>query len=130
MARSVGKLTAMAVAKAKSPGMYPDGGGLYLQIARSGARSWIFRFMLNRRSREMGLGGAGAVSLAEARNKATECRRLTAAGIDPITIRIDQRTQSRLEAARAKTFKECADAYVAAHEAAWRNEKHRSQWRN
>lgn len=110
--------------------MYPDGGGLYLQVTESGAKSWIFRFMLNGRAREMGLGPLHAVSLSDARTKATECRRLRVDGFDPIEARKVERDKARLAAARALTFKDAADAYINAHQAGWRNAKHAAQWRS
>ena len=83
MARQTQKLTARAVAAAKKPGLYSDGGGFYLQVARGGSRSWIYRFMLRGRSRDMGLGGVDVVTLAEARESALEARKLAKAGIRP-----------------------------------------------
>ena len=70
--------------RAKAKGLYPDGGGLYLQVSASGAKSWVYRYMLLRRSREMGLGSLLAIGLSDARKKAAEARRLRAEGIDPI----------------------------------------------
>jgi Arm DNA-binding domain len=87
MARIVGKLTALKVARSLPPGMYPDGAGLYLQVARGGAKSWIYRFSLYGKAREMGLGSFSAISLADARIKATQCRRLRQDGVDPIEAR-------------------------------------------
>lgn len=63
-------------------------------------------------------------SLAEAREKARDCRRLLNEGIDPLDHKKAQRTAARLEAAKAMTFDECAKKYIAAHKAAWRNAKH------
>jgi hypothetical protein len=63
MAKKVERLSAVAVAKANEPGMYPDGAGLYLRVGRGGAKSWAFRFMLNRKAREMGLGGLTKAAL-------------------------------------------------------------------
>jgi hypothetical protein len=81
MAHLVGRLTGLKVAKVKTPGMYADGAGLYLQISGDGesslAKSWIFRFTLRGRFREMGLGSLSLFGLAEARAKAAECRRQT-----------------------------------------------------
>jgi integrase len=108
--------------------MYNDGGGLYLQVSASGAKSWIFRFMLDGRPREMGLGPVHVVPLAEARKRAAECRRMRLDGIDPIEARGAQRAQKRLEAATAMTFEQCARAYIEAHKAGWRNSKHAAQW--
>jgi hypothetical protein len=130
MARTTERLTALRVTRAKKPGMYPDGGGLYLQVTGAGAKSWIFRFMLQRRPREMGLGPLSAVSLADARRKAAECRALKATGIDPIAAKNDAKLRAKLEEAKAITFKAAAAAYIAAHRAGWRNAKHVSQWEN
>src|SRR5215813_9358109 len=104
MVRSMGRLSAVALPKLKS-GMHSDGGGLYLQVTRGGARTWIYRFMLHGRAREMGLGPLHIVTLAEAREKARECRRLRHDGIDPIEARRAQRAAERLAAATAMTFK-------------------------
>lgn len=110
-------------------GMHADGGGLYLQVSRFGTKSWIYRYMLDGRRREMGLGPFPAVSLAAAREKAAECRRMTQGDrIDPISVRKAQRDRARLDAAKTKTFRQCAEAYIAAHKAGWRNPKHRAQW--
>ncbi len=107
-----------------------DGGGLYLQVSSSGAKSWLFRFMLNGRAREMGLGSLRAVSLACAREKAAHCRALLAEGTDPIEAREAERSNELAAGRKTITFKEAADAYIAAHQSGWRNEKHASQWRN
>ena len=110
--------------------MYADGGGLYLQVSPTGTKSWIFRFTLDGREREMGLGPLPDVSLAEAREKAAECRRLKRDGLDPIEARKAERRQTQLQAAQAITFKDASDAYINAHKAGWRNAKHADQWRN
>jgi integrase len=104
------------------------GGGLYLQVTGTGAKSWIYRYMLRGREREMGLGSLLAVSLADARTKATECRRLRQTGVDPIEVRKKERDQARLDAATALTFKDAATAYISAHRTGWRNPKHIWQW--
>lgn len=130
MGRGIGRLTALAVAKAKTPGFYPDGGGLYLQVTATGVKSWTFRFMLRGRARMMGLGPVHAVKLADARAKATACRQLRHAGVDPLDARREEAARARLEAAKAITFKDAADGYIKAHEAGWRNAKHADQWRN
>src|SRR4029077_810217 len=104
-------------------GLHGDGGGLYLQVTASGARSWGFRFMLHGRARSMGLGPLHIVSLAEARVKAGECRRLRYEGVDPIEARRGERANSAV-----KTFRECAEAYIAAHAADWSNAAAAAQW--
>ena len=120
----------MVVSRTREPGLYADGGGLYLQVTHADARSWIFRFMLNGRARSMGLGSLHTLTLAEARNKATECRKLCLDGIDPIEVRQRVRSAAQLDAAKAMTFDACAEAYIEAHKKGWRNEKHVDQWRN
>ena len=74
MAQNLSKLSALTVAKVSKPGYYSDGGGLVLQVSISGSKSWLFRFDFAGWRREMGLGGLDAVSLAEARSRARECR--------------------------------------------------------
>jgi integrase len=128
MARSIGKLTALKVDRAKQPGMYGDGGGLYLRITQDGTKNWVFRYMLDGRPRWMGMGPLAIYGLQEARAKALDARRLRHEGIDPIEARKGERLRTRLDAAKAITFKECADNYIKAHRAGWRNGKHAAQW--
>jgi integrase len=116
------KLTARAAAGAK-PGRYCDGRGLWLVVSPSGARKWVVRFTFAGRVTEMGLGGRGT-TLAEARKKADEARKVIAAGRNPIETK---REAERLAAAKP-TFGKCADALLAAKASEWRNEKHRQQW--
>jgi integrase len=126
--RVIGKLTTIRVQQAKRRGLYGDGGGLFLQVSQGGAKSWIFRFKETGKLRVMGLGPVHTVSLAEARDRARECRGLRLAGKDPIEERKLIRAAARLDAAKAITFRECAESYVAAHSAGWRNAKHTAQW--
>src|SRR5262249_46500455 len=78
----------------------------------------------------MGLGGYPAINLHKARELAGECRSVLAAGLDPIAARNEKRGAAAVEAAKAMTFADCASAYINAHEAGWRNPKHRQQWKN
>jgi integrase len=110
----------------KKPGYHADGGGLYLQVTASGARSWIFRYTGSGRRHEMGLGSYPDVTLKAARETAAEMRSLRAAGRDPLQVRRAERQQR----AGGVTFAEAAAAYIAAHEPSWRNPKHRQQWSN
>src|SRR5437762_7564383 len=103
MARTIGKLMALAVSQAKRRGYYGDGGGLYLQVSDSGAKSWVFRFKEAGRLREMGLGPLHTIGLAEARQRAQDCRRKRLDGLDPIEARRTQRTVAKLDAAKAMT---------------------------
>ena len=127
--RTSGRLSSLKVAHARGPGMLADGDGLYLQVSSTNAKSWIFRYYRNGKSREMGLGSLKAVGLAVARLKATECRGLLADGIDPCAARQAERAQQAIEDARALTFDQCAEAFIAAHSAAWKNQKHVAQWK-
>jgi integrase len=127
MARTTGRLTALKVERVKQPGMYADGGGLYLQVTEGGA-SWIYRYMLNGRAREMGLGPLAVFGLSEARAKALDARRLRHEGIDPIEARRASRARAQLDAAKTMTFNQCAERYIASHKAGWRNGKHAAQW--
>jgi integrase len=128
MAR-IGKLTALDVTRAKGPAALHDGGGLYLRVSATGAKSWVFRFQLDGRRRDMGLGPYPAISLAEARGRAAEHRKQRHDGIDPLAAKADRRQAQRLDAARAMTFEKCAEAHIAAHKAGWRDGKHEAQWR-
>jgi Arm DNA-binding domain len=90
MAQKIQRLTALAVARTNAPGLYADGGGLYLRVGRGGAKSWAFRFMLNGKPREMGFGSFTKVSLADARKKASDARVLLSDRHDPLARRQDE----------------------------------------
>src|SRR6478735_2529213 len=126
-------LTAMAVAKITRPGRYAVGNGVYLQITGEKGRSWLFRYEREydgkRHGRHIGLGSCALISLAEARAKGLELRRLLVEGVDPLDHRRASRQQALMAAAREMTFRECAERYIAAHETGWRNAVHRKQWR-
>ena len=128
MGRQVEKLSALTVSRAKARGYLGDGGGLYLQVSASGSKSWVFRFKDHGRLREMGLGSVHAIGLAEARKRATACRQMRLDGTDPIAVKKAGKLKAKLEAARAMTFQQCAEAYIEAHKAGWQNAKHAAQW--
>ena len=130
MARAINRLSARAVATIAKRGRYADGGGLYLQVSAFDTKAWIFRYTLNGKSREMGLGSLRTVSLAEARVTARECRKQIRERIDPIEQRKLLRAQAAVDVATAKTFRFCAESFIASHEDSWRNSKHRAQWRS
>ena len=130
MAKQVGKLSALTVQRTTKEGLFSDGGGLYLRVKANGGKFWVYRFTLNGKAHEMGLGALHTVSLAEARQKATDCRKLQNEGINPIKSRDDRQEKQKLEEAKVKTFRECAEGYIAAHKAGWRNAKHSWQWDN
>jgi len=130
MARQMHRLTPLRVQRLKEPGLYADGGGLYLQVRAADVRSWIFRYRMNGRTtpRDMGIGSLADVGLAEARQKAEDSRRAIRGGFDPIDSRRASQAAAAAEVGKAKTFEECAAAYIKAHASGWRNEKHAAQW--
>ncbi|HMA71783.1 MAG TPA: integrase arm-type DNA-binding domain-containing protein [Xanthobacteraceae bacterium] len=116
-------------------GMHADGGGLYLQVTAGKEKgqlnkSWLFRYKLARRERQMGLGSFNTIGLKDAREEAERWRKVLKEGKDPIEVRDAERAGQQTAKAKSVTFKWCATAYVAAHEAGWRNAKHRQQWHN
>jgi integrase len=116
------KLTARTMATAKT-GRYGDGRGLWLVVAQSGARKWVFRFTWQGKVTEMGLGGAD-VTLAESRDRATHARKLVATGVNPI----EARRADRLAQQGCKTFWDCATALHTSKRTEWRSPKHAGQW--
>ncbi len=132
---SLHRLSARTAATAKAPGLYADGGGLYLQVTRGGdgasRRSWLLRYTApDGRRREMGLGSAALVNLAEARDAALTARKQVRSGIDPIEARAKGRIKATAMHAKVKSFRQCAEAYLTSHESSWKNAKHRWQWEN
>lgn len=106
------------------PGKYGDGGGLWLTVREEGGAFWTFRYRLNGRDREMGLGPLRDVSPARAREEAKRCRNLKREGKDPINER------TRRLGVTVPTFRECAEAIIEAKRPEWRNGKHAQQWEN
>jgi integrase len=144
MARTIEKLSPkrvrMLTRPGAKPGMYADGGNLWLHCGaalaaakpgtKPGGSSWIFRYMIDGRAREMGLGPTHTVSLAEARELARMARMKLLLGIDPLAERDAARKARALEAARSITFRATAEKYIAANKTGWKNAKHRDQWKN
>lgn len=125
MARSVNRLSAAAVKNLKEEGDYADGIGLYLRVSASGTKSWVLLYSFRKKRRELGLGSANVVTLAEARRKAEEAARLRHEGIDP------KHAWSRAtKHGRAPTFGELAIEHIENQSPIWRNAKHVQQWRN
>lgn len=112
MAKQFYKLSARAVATATKPGRHSDGGGLYLNVTATGARSWVFMWKTAGKRREIGLGSLRDVPLAGARERAAEARQLLSAGQDPVAAR------SRPS---GMTFGESADALIESMSSGWRN---------
>ncbi len=113
--------------------MLHDGGGLYLQVRKSAndtlSKSWVLRVRLQSgRLREMGLGSALDVSLADARISAEVARKHVREGRDPIELRLRAREAARQATRAALTFEKCVEAYMAAHKGVWCNEKRERHW--
>lgn len=128
MARLVNRLSATKVARETKEGMYPDGNGLYLQVGPTGTRSWALRYQVAGKARQMGLGSASTFTLAEARERARQTRQQIADGIDPIDKKARERSMAKAASAKAMTFKQAAEKYIAAKEAGWKSRTHAQQW--
>ncbi len=134
MPRRAAGLTAAKVRTA-APGTYTDGGGLMLAVQPSGAATWVMRYSFGGKRRDMGLRparGIDAVSLADARQLASNARAQIRQKLDPIEERrAAHEAQMAVDAPvpEVMTFAEVAESYLAAHEPGWRNTKHRAQWR-
>jgi|SoiMethySBSTD1v2_1073268.scaffolds.fasta_scaffold06264_5 integrase len=129
------RLTAVQVVRLTKVGRYGDGGGLYLRVVeyetkagRARSKNWLFRFERGGKERLMGLGSIDTLTLKEARERARECRKALLDGLDPIELRKERRQQAAVEAARGKTFRACAEAYIKAHAPSWTNPRHAKQW--
>ena len=118
------RLTALAVRNTKEPGRYHDGDGLMLVVKPTGAKSWILRQQVNGKRRDIDLGSAKVVSLAEARQRAAATRKVCIEGGDPIAIR----QAARNEVARMLAFEEAARTAHSELKVGWRNPKHTTQW--
>lgn len=130
MARQINKLSSLKARNLKEPGWFPDGRGLYLQISKTGSKSWVYRYETRGKERRCGLGSYLDVSLEGARKAAERCRQLRLEQIDPIEHKRKIEADKRLEEARGLTFKECATAFIDSHKAGWKNPKHEMYWRN
>ena len=106
--------------------------GLYLQVAKGGTKSWLFRFKspVTGKQREMGLGSLHLLSLANARERAIKCRQQMLLGIDPIEERKKQKRVKQLEQARSLSFRESAEQCIFSKKHEWKNDKHAQQWTN
>ena len=131
-----GKLTKVAVERARHPGgsarpvRLADGDGLFLQVTKDGAKSWVYRFNHAGKAREMGLGSLRDVGLPAARVRRDEARSRLRAGADPIEHKAAQlRSETEARSRRRATgFRVVAEEFIAARQAAWANKKHRAQW--
>ncbi|HYU11388.1 MAG TPA: integrase arm-type DNA-binding domain-containing protein [Stellaceae bacterium] len=131
MARKIHQLNATRLPSTR--GYHVDGGGLFLRVGPTGARSWVFRYRVEKRLHEMGLGSLHTINLAEARDAAHDERRILLAfrqgkGEHPLAIRKAAKAARRIEAAKAVTFRECAERYIESKSVEWRNPRNVKQW--
>lgn len=116
-------LSALKVKNLSTAGKYADGNGLYLVVDPSGAKRWLLRIVVQGKRRDIGLGGLSIVSLAEAREKAVDYRKIAREGGDPLAAK---RAMQKV----IPSFKEAAETVHAEHKATWKNVKHAQQWIN
>jgi integrase len=129
--KASGWLTDAQIARlVQTPGPYRIGPRVTLRSDRPGRGSAELRFMRNGRTRWMGLGGWPEVLVAEMRHKADAAMDLLRQGIDPLEQKAADKQAAAVAAARAISFSQAAERYLAGHAAAWRNPKHRQQWQN
>ena len=123
VSRSEKRLSAKAVAAFRDAGRYADGGGLYLIVGENQRKRWVLRIQVDGRRRDFGLGSLGKVSLADAREKATELRTQYVNGLDPA---IERKKSSQIRMSNP-TFEEAARAFHAESRPTWKNAKHAAQ---
>src|SRR5262245_55991863 len=113
MPRARERMTARTInSLLRKPGMHLDGQLLYLHVGEHGSASWILRYTIAGKRREMGLGCYPEISLAEARERAAVYRRLLHDGKDPLEQKRSLALAAALEAAKAITFEACAEQYL------------------
>jgi len=132
MARKQKELGALAISNIKDRGIHFVGGvaGLAINVTNTGGRSWILRYQVDGKRRDMGLGGYPDVTLAQAKEKARAARALLAEGIDPIEHTRAKRSRLKADQSSAITFRQATYKYLEAHEDAWKSVKHAQQWRS
>ncbi len=130
MSRIKNKLTARTVETKKTVGYYSDGGNLYLRVTASLSKTWAFYYKKEGKRVEMGLGSVSNITLEQAREKAATLRKQIATGIEPLIEKQRLESERKVAIAKSMTFKQCADAYIKAHQAGWKNKKHIQQWQN
>lgn len=137
MPRIAEELSALEVKRLAHPGgkrnvLASVGGvpGLYLQLTPTGGRSWLLRTVVGKLRRDIGLGGFPGITLSQARDKAREVRALIEEGVDPVERRKAAKAALMASQRRGLTFSDAVDRYLDAKLEAFRNPKHRQQWRN
>lgn len=131
-------MTAKTVEYKKVPGYYADGGNLYLRVTKTLKKTWAFIYKRDGKRVEMGLGSVDDMTLDQARKKRDGdavngirgLNELLRAGTDPLLEKQRQANEKKTQRAKMMTFQQCADAYINAHRAGWKNPKHIQQWQN
>lgn len=128
------KLNALKIKSLTKVGMHSDGNGLHLKIQLSKKtntlnKSWIFRWGAQGKN-SMGLGSLTDVSLADARAKTLECKKLVANGLNPRDERDKVKVEQKAAKAHSITFEKAAKEFIKTNRASWKNEKHAQQWGN
>lgn len=120
MSRLVNKLTSKSAKSINTPGRHSDGGGLFLRVRKSGFKSWLFMSTKNGKRTELSLGDFDTLSLANAREEASQFRKRLSQGLPLVEIILENEI--------IPTFIDCAKQFLATKEDGWKNEKHRAQW--
>jgi integrase len=136
MPKIANPLNDLQVRRITRVGWHAVGGvaGLLLQVrnpAKDGAqipRSWILRVKVGNDRQPIGLGPYPQVSLAEAREHAKKLVVEAKQGVNLKAKKRTERSAMLYAASKNKTFRECAIAYMQAHESDYTSEKHRKQW--
>ena len=128
------KLSTLKIKSLTKIGMHSDGNGLHLKIQLSKKtnslnKSWIFRWGAQGKN-TMGLGAYPIVSLATAREKTLECKKLVVNGLNPRDERDKRKNEVKAEKAQSVTFEKAANEYIKTHRQSWKNVKHAQQWEN
>lgn len=127
---AINKLSVLKIKNLKLVGYYNDGNGLYLQISKFNSKNWVFRYKFANKKREMGLGSINILTLAEARQKVIELKKMLLDGLDPITLKNEKRRKNQIKQLTKKTFKECAIAYINNNKGGWKSRKTEQHWTN
>jgi len=118
------------VATLNKMGLHGDGQGLWLKITKSGTKSWIFRYTLNKKTVDIGLRSINTISLSNAREKALELRQVLQNGNDPLQLKQEAKLNQQRLTSTLINFEQCAHQYIDTHKAGWKNIKHAQQWTN
>jgi integrase len=128
--RQINRLSALKIAQLNQPGKYADGAGLYLHVNPNGAKSWAFRYTIDGRAREQGLGPLHTVNLMEARERARQARQIILDGRDPLDVKRDEKAARKVEQLKTLTFRDAVSEFLKSSKVQdFTNDKHRKQWR-